>query len=73
MLRGRLDSLKGQNTIFQESLRQKLVQQMDKTREYEESARQHLEQARKYKDLYKQEEAKARQAEENAQELREKI
>ena len=72
VLRGRLDSLKGQNTIFQESLRQKLVQQMDKTREYEESARQHLEQARKYKDLYKQEEAKARQAEENAQELREK-
>ena len=72
VLRERLDSLKGQNTIFQVSLRQKLDQQMDKTREYEESARQHLEQARKYKELYKQEEAKARLAEENAQELREK-
>lgn len=72
VLRERLDSLKGQHTNFQVALLQKLEQQMDKTREYEENARYHLEQARKYKELYEQEETKARQSEKNARELQKK-
>ena len=72
VLRERLDSLKGQHTNFQVVLLQRLEQQEDKTREYEESALHHSQQARMYRERYEQEVEKARQAEENAKELRKK-